>query len=125
MIQRVKAVVLVAQSLPELATLDFQACAIRDVTIPESVHHTVAFMRVWCLVRLHCSVVLLPFHRKLSARRTFGRVVCDSSVSKQVELMAAMNSQKPVVMYCGSAEQDTSSGNYEFTNDDAALERLM
>ena len=50
-IERSKAVILVAQAMPELAALDFQECALRRVAIPAACRSNVAFMRVWCLVR--------------------------------------------------------------------------
>ena len=56
-IQRSTAVILVAEAMPELAALDFVECATGKVAIPVECHGKVAFMRVWCLVR----VCLLPF----------------------------------------------------------------
>lgn len=89
-IRRVKAVLLVAQSLPAVAKLNPQACVQRQVTVPESVWQMVAFMRVWCLV----------------------------------ELMAARDNHKPVVVCCGSAERDASTGGHKFVDDLQALGRL-
>ena len=50
MIRRAKAVVLVAQSLREVATLNLHACATGNATVPAAVGRVVAFRRVWCLV---------------------------------------------------------------------------
>ena len=51
-IQRTKAVILVAQAMPELAALDFQECVRKGVSlIPDQCRGTIAFLRVWCLVR--------------------------------------------------------------------------
>ena len=56
-IQRSKAVILVAEAMPELAALDFDECVEHGVSlIPAECHGKIAFMRVWCLVR----VCLLP-----------------------------------------------------------------
>ena len=52
-IQRSKAVILVAEAMPELAALDFQECGKHGVSlIPVECHGKIAFMRVWCLVRV-------------------------------------------------------------------------
>eukprot|EP01050_Picozoa_sp_SAG11_P007102 SAG11_NODE_580_length_8367_cov_3.375060_6_plen_85_part_00 len=57
-IQRSKAVILVAEAMPELAALDFGECVEHGVSlIPAECHGKIAFMRVWCLVR----VCLLQF----------------------------------------------------------------
>ena len=45
-IARSNAVLLVAQSLAEVAALDFQACAQGRAVVPEAVRRMVAFMRV-------------------------------------------------------------------------------
>ena len=50
-IQRSKAVILVAEAMPELAALDFGDCTVGRVAIPVECHGKIAFMRVWCLVR--------------------------------------------------------------------------
>ena len=42
--------VLVAQALPAVAALDFDACGRGEVEVPEEARRVVAFMRVWCLV---------------------------------------------------------------------------
>ena len=60
-IQRSKAVILVAEAMPELAALDFQECVKHGVSfIPAECHGKIAFMRVWCLVR-GCLLHLLFF----------------------------------------------------------------
>ena len=87
---KVKAVVLVVQSLPAVARLSVQACHPGTATISDEVRQVVAFMRIWCLV----------------------------------ELMAARDKHKPVVMFCGSAERDASSSGFLFVDDFAALTRL-
>eukprot|EP01052_Picozoa_sp_SAG31_P011628 SAG31_NODE_662_length_13028_cov_3.364529_4_plen_179_part_00 len=46
------AVILVAQAMPELAALDFRECLKKGVSlIPDQCRGTIAFLRVWCLVR--------------------------------------------------------------------------
>ena len=55
-IQRTKAVILVAQAMPELAALDIQECVRKGVSlIPGQCRGTIAFLRVWCLVRFSIS----------------------------------------------------------------------
>ena len=96
-IKRVKAVMLVAQSLAAVAALSWLECqpgavGWRMAKVPESVYRQVAFMRVWCLV----------------------------------ELMAAKMARKPMVMLCGSAVPDASSANgYKFVADFQTLNRLQ
>ena len=56
-IQRTKAVILVAQAMPELAALDFQECVNKGVSlIPDRCRGTTAYLRVWCLVRFSISL---------------------------------------------------------------------
>ena len=81
---------LVAQSLHEVAALDYDQCTWGKVTVPESAWRQVAFMRVWCLV----------------------------------ELQAARDNGKPVVMCCGSAVGDAATGGHKFVNDGLALNNL-
>ena len=50
MIRRAKAVVLVAQSLREVAALDLYTCQLGWAVVPAAVGRVVAFRRVWCLV---------------------------------------------------------------------------
>ena len=42
-----------------------------------------------------------------------------------VELMAARDHGKPVVMLCGAAERDAASGGHRFVDDFHALQRLQ
>ena len=59
-IQRTKAVILVAQAMPELAALDFQECVDNGVSfIPDQCRGTIAFLRVWCLVRFSICIFSL------------------------------------------------------------------
>ena len=51
-IQRTKAVILVAQAMPEMAALDYGECWPKGVSlIPDQCRGTIAFLRAWCLVR--------------------------------------------------------------------------
>eukprot|EP01052_Picozoa_sp_SAG31_P061399 SAG31_NODE_20482_length_573_cov_0.911392_1_plen_75_part_10 len=43
----------------------------------------------------------------------------------QVELKAAMDFQKPMIMCCGSAERNLQTGNYKFVDDLESLYRLQ